>query len=218
MRTTTLIALTAATALGLSACGGSEPLTQEQTRDALLTESEFPLDGFTAGTITEHDGGDDSGDSAGDLLAGFPGAEELDQECQDALSALSSLDADFEASSSLDFTGSEGDSPFGAPEVTVVVASMKDGDNPLDTVEGLNSACEEVTIEEEGMSMTMKFEDIDGDAQGTKITMEVMGQSMELAVAGRENGGNYAIATGMGVSDDEVIEVLDAQESKISDL
>lgn len=217
MRNTALIALTAAAALGLSACGGSEPLTQEQTRDALLTEEEFPLDGFVPGAISEQEGGDDSSDTSEDILSEFPGAEDMDQECQDALAGLESLDAGFGASSSLDFTGAE-EGPFGPPTVSVVVASTEDGDNPFDTVEQLNSACEEVTIEEEGMSMTVKFEEIEGDAQGTKITMEVMGQSIELSVAGREDGGNYAIVTGMGVSDDQVIEVLDAQEAKIADL
>lgn len=219
MRNTTLIALTAAATLGLAACGGSsDPLTQEQTREALLTEAEFPLDGFTAGEVSEREEGEDSTESPEDVLSDFPGAEDLDQECQDALASLDSLDADFSASSSLDFTGTEGESMFGAPTVTVVVAAQDGADNPFETVEQLNSACEEITVEEEGISMTVKFEEIDGDAEGTKITMELMGQTVSLSVAGREDGGNYAIVTGMGVSDEDVLEVLDAQHTKIADL
>lgn len=216
MRTTALIALTAAATLGLSACGGSEPLSQEQTSAGLLTEAEFPLDGFTAGEITEKEAGDEAPSAS--MLDSIPGVDELDPECKEAVAALDTLDADFSAQSTLDFTGAEGDSPFGAPTVSLVVASIEEGENPLDAVEALNSACEEITIEEEGMSMTMKFAEVEGDAQGSKISMDIMGETVEFVVAGREDGGNYTVVTGMGVEDAEIIEVLDAQEEKLADL
>src|SRR5699024_6290891 len=122
------------------------------------------------------------------------------------------------AQSQVEFTGPEGDSLLGAPTVQLIVASMDDDDNPLEAVEQLNEVCEEVEIEEEGITMTMSFSEIDGDAQGTKVGLDVMGQNIEVIFAGREDGGNYSVVTGMGVSDDEVIQVLDAQDEKIADL
>lgn len=217
MRTRTMFALTAAAALTLSACGGgAEPLTQEQASEVLLTEADFPLDGFTAGTPEE--GSSDDGGGTGDVLEGFPGADQLDQDCQDALTAIASIDADFTAQSSVEFTGSGEETPMGPPSVQVTVASMEEGDNPLDAVAELNSACEEVTIEEQGMEMTMGFSEVEGDAQGTKISIGVMGQSLEMTLAGREDGGNYTVVMATGISDDEAIQVLDAQDEKISEL
>lgn len=219
MRTRTMFALTAATALTLSACGGgSEPLTQEQTSEALLTEDEFPLDGFTMGTVEEGVSDDDSSTADDNPLEGFPGADQLSQECQDALTAVGSMETSATAQSQVEFTGSEGDGLLGPPSVQLIVAAMDDGDNPLDAVGQLNDECEEVEIEEEGITMTMSFSEIDGDAQGTKIGVDVMGQSVEMIFAGREDGGTYSVVTGMGVSDDEVIQVLDAQDEKIADL
>ncbi len=215
MPTRTIFALTAVAALGLSACGGgAEPLTQEEANQALLTQDDFPLEGYTAGEPTE--GANDSG-STEDILADFPGADELSQECQDALTAIGAIDADFTANASVEFTGS-GDSPMGPPTVQVTVASMEDGDNPLDAVEELNSACEETTIQAEGMEMTMSFSEIDGDAQGTKIEVGVMGQSLAVTMAGREDNGNYTVLMGTGITDDEAIQVLDSQDEKIADL
>ncbi|USQ80224.1 hypothetical protein NF556_00750 [Ornithinimicrobium faecis] len=219
MRTRTMFALAAAATLTLSACGGgAEPLTQEQASEVLLTDADFPLEGFTAGT-PEEGSSDDDGGGTEDILEGFPGVDQLSQECKDALTAMGSINADFTAQTSVEFTGAETEeTPMGAPSVQVTVASMEEGDNPLDAVSELNSACEEVTIEEQGMEMTMGFGEVEGDADGTKITIEAMGQSMEMVLAGREDGGNYTVLMATGVTDDEAIQVLDAQDEKISEL
>lgn len=220
MRTRTMFALTAAAALTLSACGGGgDPLTQEQVSQALLTEDDFPLEGYTAGTV-EEGSTDDAESTAGseDLLEGFPGADQLSQECQDALTAVASMDVNSGAQAKVEFTGSGDDSPMGPPTVQLVVASMEGEDNPLDAVDQLNSECEELEIEEGGVSMKMSFNEIEGDAQGTKIAVEAMGQSMEVIFAGREDGGTYSVVTGTGVGDDEVIQVLDAQDEKIDEV
>lgn len=218
MRTRTMFALSAVAVLGLSACGGgsSEPLTQEQTTQALLTDEDFPLDGFTAGPVEEGMSDDDG--AAGDVLEDFPGGDQLSEECVEALGAINTLDADFSAQSTVEFTGEDsGASLFGPSTLQLTVASLEEGDNPLDMIHGLNDACEEVTVEEEGFTMTMSFNEIDG-AQGTKITMDVMGQSIDVAVVGREDGGNYSVVMAMGISDEEIIQVLDAQEDKVANL
>lgn len=215
MRRTMTIALTATALLGLTACGGSEPLTQEQSSQALLTQDDFPLEGFTAGTVEE--GASDT-DTTG-TFEDFPGADQFSDECTDALAAVEGLSSKFTTQSSVDFTGEEGEaSQFGAPEVTVVVASLEEGDNPLEAVNNLSSACEEVNVEEQGMELTIGFNEVDGDAQGTKISLAFAGQEMDMVVAGREDGGNYAIVTGTGVSDEDLMKVLDAQEEKLADL
>ncbi|WP_256842298.1 hypothetical protein [Ornithinimicrobium cryptoxanthini] len=215
MRRTMTIALTATALLGLSACGGSEPLTQEQSREALLTQEDFPLDGFAAGTVEE--GASDS--EATDALADFPGADQFSDECTDALESVENVGSKFTTQSSVDFTGDDSSATLiGPAEVTVVVASLEEGDNPLEAVNALSSACDEVKIEEQGMELTINFNEVDGDAQGAKISLSMGGQAMEMVIAGREDGGNYAVVTGTGVSDEELMEVLDAQEEKIADL
>lgn len=217
MHTKTLLVLSAASAAGLAACGGGGALlSQEQATRALLTQEEFPLEGFTAGEV-EEGVDEDTGGAAGDLLEDFPGADEFSDECVEALGALESMEADFSAQSTVEFTGDDpGASLFGAPSVQLIVASLEEGDNPLGMMESLNSACEQITLEEDGMSMTMEFTEVSGDAQGTTISVGVMGQTFELTVAGREDGGNYTVVTAMGVPDEDVIKVLDAQQEKIA--
>lgn len=216
MRRTMTIALSAAALVGLAACGGSEPLTQEQTRDALLTEGEFPLDGFTAtGEIEE--GTDESPAGGDDLLEDFPGADQLEQECQDALTAVAESAPEFTAQSSLTFTNASAESAMGPPTVELGVGAFE-GDDPLEVIEDLNSACDEVSIEQDGFSMTMTFSELDGDAQGTKIGLDAMGEGLEIIMAGRVDGENLVLISGQGVEEGEVIEVLDAQQEKIDEL
>lgn len=220
MRRTMSIAIATAALVGLSACGGgSDPLTQEQTRDALLTGAEFPLDGFTAGSITEHDPESDDSGSAGidDMFADFPGADQLSDECKSAMEAMN-IDPEVSAQSSIDFSGPTGDSLFGNPEVNLMIAVMEGDDNPLDLMDDLSASCDEISIEEGGMSMKMAFNEIEGNAQGTKISIDVMGESMEMVMAGREDGGNYVVVMGLGVTEADVISVIDAQEDKLGDL
>lgn len=213
---TMTIGLAATALLGLSACGGgAEPLTQEQASEALLTQDDFPLDGFTAGSVTE--GSSDS--EATDALSSFPGADQLSDECTDALAGVENVGQKFTTQSSVDFTGDDAEATLAGPaEVTVVVASLDEGDNPLEAIDALSSVCDEVKIEEQGMELTLAFKEVEGDAQGTKISLDLAGESMEMTIAGREDGGNYAIVTGLGVTDEELMEVLDAQEKKVADL
>jgi hypothetical protein len=217
MRRTMTIALTATALLGLSACGGgNEALTQEQTREALLTEEDFPLDGFTAGEVTE--GSSDDGEEAVPL-EDFPGQDQLSDECVELLESLEGMDTNFTAQSSVDFTGEEGaETPLGAPTVSLIVASAEESDSPLDAIDELSSACEEVTIEEDGLEMTLAFEDVEADAQGTNISMSVMGMTFDVTMVGREDDGNFVVVMGMGVSEDDVVEVLEAQEEKMDEL
>ncbi|MCK0112228.1 hypothetical protein MWU75_08775 [Ornithinimicrobium sp. F0845] len=216
--TTSGLVLSAVACLGLSACGGGDdPLTQEQASQALLTEEDFPLEGFTAGEVQEGAAEEDA--AAGELLEDVPGADQFSDECLDALGTLESLDADFTAQSMVEFTGEDtGASLLGPPTVQVIVASMEEGDNPLELIESLNSACDDITVEEEGMSMTMGFNEVEGDAQGTTISMGLLGQTLEVTVAGREDGGNYTVVTAVGLSAEELISVLDAQDEKVANL
>lgn len=48
--------------------------------------------------------------------------------------------------------------------------------------------------------------------------MGVMGMTFDITMVGRENAGNYAIVMGTGVSEEQIVEVLEAQEEKMADL
>lgn len=131
MQSRMIIALGGIAALGLSACGGSspEPLTQEQINQAMLTQEDFPLEGFTAGEVAE---GDVAEFNIGSTVVDFPGLDQLDRGCQEAIKALGDLEATYSARSRAEFTGSEGaDSPTGPPTVMVAVAAVESGDDQL---------------------------------------------------------------------------------------
>src|SRR5688572_30050363 len=107
MRRSTTIALALATALSLAACsddgGVSEApegeaaenaLTQEQTAELLLTEEEFPIDGWTRGEVEEVEAGDSAGETASDgdsFNDLFPDTEGIPRECLDALNRVGDL-------------------------------------------------------------------------------------------------------------------------------
>lgn len=218
--TTTTLALTAAAALTLSACGGggTGALTQEQTAEVLLTQEEFPVADWTRGEVEEMDEDEDSGtEGTNDFEEMLTGAEGVSQECIDSLGAVEEFDSEaITAGSKVAFTGPESDSLLGAGDAELVVAAI-DGDSPLTNFDAINQHCDEVTIEQDGLSMTMTFSSLDG-LDGTKIGLDVMGQSIEMIMGGTTEGENVVAVMGMGLTEEEVKQIVDLQVGKISDL
>lgn len=219
-RTTTTFALAATAALTLSACGGgAEPLTQEQTAEVLLTEEEFGIDGWTRGSVEEvepDDGADATEDAGGGEFEELVEmADGVSQECVDALSSVEGNSfGDVVAGSKVTFTGSsEGMLP---EEAELVVVSIE-GDSPMAAFEAINSECSDLEVEQDGMTMKLGFNALDG-LDGTKISMDVMGMKIEAIMGGVQDGDNVVAVMAIGLEEAQVKEIVEKQQEKVADL
>lgn len=230
MRTTltraAVIALTVGSAATLAACGsnggggagggdGGTPLTQAQTDKALLTDSEFPLDGWTRGDVQS--GVEKVDDAAIDDLSKDLPTDQVSKECIDALGSLAETGTDsIKAQTQADFSPQQTEDTSLVPTTVNVVVATVDGDSPYAKLGEINDACDDVTIEQDGMEMKLSFDELsDGDAQGTKMSVSVMGISIDAVMASKQSGDNVAAVMGTGVSEADVIKILDAQMTKV---
>ncbi|WP_462418694.1 hypothetical protein [Kytococcus sp. Marseille-QA3725] len=216
MRTTRVLALmtTGLLAAGsLSACGGAEPLSNDEAKEVLLSEDDFPLDGFKRGEVTDGQAKDENLDPS-QMKQGLEQFGELSKECEKALDEM----GDYKPSDHMD----EGASvEYTNSDKSVVVAAggvKEDGDKMLDSLSLLGKECDDMEVSEGGMSMKVKFDEIDeDDYRGTLITMDAMGQKMEVTMGGRLVGENFVGVIGNQVSKDDVLKVADEQAKAIED-
>lgn len=214
----------------MAACGsGSEPLTQEQASKAILTDEDFPLDGFTRGQ--QQDGLTDKSDDQDESSSKMLENSDASQECKDAFKAIDEFDAedDGKAASKVDFTadqggeGGAGAGLMGPKSVEVQVQAWEKADEAFDKLEDLPDKCGKVTISDpaSGGQASITFSEPElpkaDDARGVKMEMEVMGQKGSLTMAGLQDGDNVALMSASELSDDEAGQVLSAQFDKMKE-
>lgn len=221
-RTTTTFALAATAALTLSACGGgAEALTQEQTADVLLTEEEFGVDGWTRGEVevVESDDGADATEDPGATDDFEQLVQEADGVTQECIDALDSIEGDSfgetTAGSKVTFSGASADSML--PEEADLVVVVVEGGSPLAAFEAINEECNDMEIEQDGITMKMGFEALDG-LDGSKISMDVMGMQVEMIMGGVQEGDNIVALMASGLEEDQVKEIVERQMEKVADL
>ncbi|CAN5430902.1 hypothetical protein BH23ACT6_BH23ACT6_17690 [soil metagenome] len=199
--------------LGLSACGGGLELSQDQTAEAVLSAEEFPLDGFTRGDIDESlpEEGDEEADE--DSLAALLEGQDVSAACQEALEATDLSGGTITAQSKATFTQGDDSAPL-PTEVELVVATV-DGDSPLAALASVNDECDEITVEEEGLSMTMSFENLE-DLEGTKVSVSVDELTIDMLMGGTSQDSMVVAAVATGVDESELTQVVDAQMEKLS--
>lgn len=199
--------------LGLSACGGGLELSQDQTAEAVLSAEEFPLDGFTRGDIDESlpEEGDEEADE--DSLAALLEGQDVSAPCQEALEATDLSGGTITAQSKATFTQGDDSAPL-PTEVELVVATV-DGDSPLAALASVNDECDEITVEEEGLSMTMSFENLE-DLEGTKVSVSVDELTIDMLMGGTSQDSMVVAAVATGVDESELTQVVDAQMEKLS--
>ena len=177
--------------------------------DALLSAEEFPLDGFTRGEVQQSEGDEDGG-SLADLVEG----QDVPQECLTALQATNFDDSNFAAQSNVEFTGGDGSAMLPVA-VDVNVATIS-GDSPLTALAAVSNDCDTLSMDEEGMSMTMAFSPLD-ELEGTKMSITVADIDVEAIVGGEVNDKMMVAAFSTGVPEGDVVKVVDAQMKKVED-
>lgn len=198
--------------LGLSACGGSVELDQAQTAESLLTAEEFPLDGFTRGEVEQSSGEEDAEDdgSLADLVEG----QDVPEKCLAALEATDFDDSSFAAQSDVEFTG--GDESAMLPVAVDIIVATMDGDSPLTALANVSTECDTLTMDDDGVSMTMTFSEL-ADLEGTKMSIKVADIDLEAIVGGESSDKMLVAAFSTGVPEADVVKVIEAQMKKVED-
>ena len=200
--------------LGLGACGGATELSQEETAEVLLSAEEFPLDGYTRGEVEEN-GPSEEGDAAGDdSLAALLEGQDVPEACMEALEATDLGGDNFSAQSMVTFTQGDQSSPL--PTTVELVVATVDGDSPLEPLAAVNDECEEVTVEESGLSMTMTFEELD-DLEGTKMTVALGDVEVDMLMGGTMQDQVVVAGFGTGVDQEQLTDVIEAQVDNVED-
>ena len=131
----------------LAACGGGpDALDEAGAKEALLTQDEFPLDGYTRGTVTT------GVQAAGEYDPAS--APDTSEECRAALEEFSSIDH-------TEFLSSSASARFDAGEdssLELQVAGVTQEPEKLVDVTHELGTCGEVTRSEGGLEMTTTFE------------------------------------------------------------
>lgn len=191
----------------LAACGGGpDALDEAGAKEALLTQDEFPLDGYTRGTV-----------NTGVQAAGEydpASAPDTSEECRAALEEFSSIDHTEFLSSSASVRFDAGDDS----SLELQVAGVTQEPEKLVDVTHELGTCGEVTRSEGGLEMTTTFEAFEnGDVRGVMMRQDVQGNVVEAWMGGRTAGDNLVYAFGTGVTQDELADVVDEQVATIED-
>ncbi|SNC65453.1 hypothetical protein SAMN05445756_1332 [Kytococcus aerolatus] len=214
-RTTRTIALLTSglVAVGtLTACGGADPLTEEDAKEALLSEEDFPLDGFKRGTVEGGVADDETMDTS-ELKSALQMFGEVDGDCEKALDEM----AEFKASDILQ-EGASAEYTKDDTAANLVIGSAEDGDKLVDMMTKLGKSCDSMETSEGGMTLKLDFEEIDeNDFRGTLMSMDAMGQKFDVTMGAREVGDNVVAVVGNGVSKEDVTKVAEEQAKKIED-
>lgn len=226
-RSTTTVALALTTVLALGACGGggdveeaqADALSQEQTEQLLLTQDEFPIEGWTRGEPEPVETGDDADETAAedsfdDLFAGTEG---IPQECLDALERVGDMGSEnVTAGSKVTFEGPDEASTLIPAEAELVVASFEGGASPLAQLAEVNEHCSDLEIEQDGMTMQLSFAELDG-MDGTRMTLELAGIEVGIIMGGQSEGSTVVALMATGMEEADVKTVVDAQMAKVRD-
>lgn len=210
MRTTRLLALAATGLLAaatLSACGGGpDALDEAGAEEALLTQEEFPLDGWKRDSVEKGVQPDPTGFDASAL-------PDVDEDCKKALETFSTLKPSEYLSSSV--TGSYSKDDAGLQ--LQVAGVSKEAEKFIDVTRDLGG-CGTVESDQGGVKVTSEFEEFESDdVRGVRIRSTVGEQKTETWIGGRTVGENLVYALGSGVSEDDLKKVVNAQVDKIED-
>lgn len=204
-----------AVVLVLSACGDGLELSQEETAEAILTAEEFPLEGYTRGEVDESLPEGDGQENGEDSLAALLEGQDVPQACREALEATDLNSGTITAQSKATFTRGDASAPL-PTEVELMVATV-DGDSPLEALAAVNDECEEISVEEDGLAMTMSFSELE-DLEGTKVSVAVDELTIDMLMGGTSQDRMVVAAVATGIDEGELTEVVDAQVDKLPEV
>lgn len=180
-------------------------LTQDETVELLLTEDEFPLEGYSRGEPVPV-----STDVAVLAASALMDSEALEPGCREA-AELARAALPPQAGSQVTFTAEGEDGQ--AHQVTVLVFSTvvevdyfgayADQAETCGTVEENDRVLELAPLETEGV-------------RGYTLGTDLGGMRVDLILAGRSEGLNHAAVTALDLTEEEAVRVLQAQVDKVT--
>lgn len=207
-----LLALASTVAVtSLTACGGKEALTAEDAEAALLTEENFPLEGYTATQNATDESSDSEDDSSfEDFIFMF---DDVPDGCKEAGKALDEAELfKKEGPESPKATFKNGEK---AAEVTIG-GKTDNYDKSMDAVEKFADECGELKGGQYGMKMQVDKLD-EKDARGVEMRIGAMGESQTLVMAVTKVGDNLVGVSGEGMAKDDTLKVLEAQKKAVEE-
>lgn len=191
----------------IAACGGGpDALDDAAAEKALLSQDDFPLDGFTRGEVTT--GVQKATDFDPSTLP------DTDETCHKALEDFSAVKPEEYLSSSASARFEDGKDKSVDLQVS---GTSKEPEKLIEITRALGE-CKEVKSSGGGVDLTTSFEEFENDdVRGVRVRSEAGGQTQEIWMGGRTAGDNVVYATATGVSEDDLAKVVNEQVSTIED-
>lgn len=208
MRTSRIAAVAAALTMTttLAACGGGpEALDEKAAKEAILTEEELPLDGFTRQDVQTGLEPTEDFDPAS--------LPDTDKGCKKALEEFASVKYE-------DYLTGQATGVFTKQDKNVSVqvgGAKKEPAHLAELTKKVGEECDEITQDAGGTEMTISFEEFTtGEVEGMVMTSELGGQKNEIRMGGQAVGENLVYVVG-NISEDELGEVVAKQAEKVED-
>lgn len=189
--------------------GGATPrpaLSQEESATVLLTEDEFPLEGYTRGEPSPV-----STDLAVLDASALLDSEELEPECREA-AELARAVLPPQAGTEVAFT-SAGQGEEAGHEITVIVFSTVVEVDYFGAYADQARACG--TVEEGGRVLELAPLETEG-VQGYTLGTDLGGLRLDLVLAGRSDGFNHAVVTALDLPEEDAVRILETQMDKLA--
>lgn len=91
-----------------------------------------------------------------------------------------------------------------------------DGESPLKPLSTVNDECDEVSLEDEGVSMVMTFDDL-SELEGTKMSVALGELNVDMMMGGSMEGNMIVAGFATGLQEDQLQKVVQAQVKKMKD-
>jgi len=215
VRRTLVITTIAATALGLSACGGApKDLSQDKAKSSMLEAGDLPDGGWEAGSVDETKPKQD--DKSAEQI--FKNAKDVPQACKDAMNAMSTMSADNPSSyAKRSFAKGSGTDKT---QVEVVVETLgKAKDVPAQLTKVADS-CKTIKMGTGAVSIDLKMSSPKletKDAKGLQMSAEAMGQKMAVSMGAANRGNNLVVVQTQGTDVDKANKLVDTVLGKQAD-
>ncbi|AKT51054.1 hypothetical protein [Arsenicicoccus sp. oral taxon 190] len=207
MRRTLVITTIAATALGLSACGGApKDLSQDKAKSSMLEAGDLPDGGWQAGSVDETKPTKD--DKSADQM--LNNAKDVPAGCKEAMNSLASMSADSPSSyAKRSYTKGSGKDKT---EVEVVVETLGKAKDVPPQLTKVAETCKTLKMGTGAATVDLKMSSpkLDTkDAKGLQMSAEAMGQKMAVSMAAANRGNNLVVVQTQGTDADKANKLVD---------
>src|SRR5690606_37154044 len=96
-----------------------------------------------------------------------------------------------------------------------LVVGTVEGTNPLQGLGEVNQECADLEIEQGPAAITMSFQEVEG-LDGTKMTMTLFEEAIEMLIVGRQDGDTVVALTATGLDEDQARRIVERQLENVS--